>query len=91
MTPKTEHDMTEPHIKDFESALAELEGLVTQLEDGSLTLERSLELFERGVKLSRYCHGKLEAAERRLEVLTGRGETKPAPDELAEVGVDIDS
>lgn len=75
--------MTDAPIKDFESALAELETLVGQLEDGSLTLEQSLELFERGVSLSRYCHGKLEDAERRLEVLTDRGEPKPAPDSLA--------
>lgn len=78
--------MSAPQIKDFESALAELDGLVAQLEDGSLTLEKSLELFERGVELSRYCHGKLEAAERRLEVLTARGEPTPASDTLATIG-----
>ena len=74
----------EPSIKDFESALSELEALVVQLEDGSLSLEQSLQLFERGVKLSRYCHGRLEEAERRLEVLTERGEPRPAPDSLRE-------
>lgn len=79
----TDPETSDPQIKDFESALAELETLVTQLEDGSLTLEKSLELFERGVTLSRYCHGKLEEAERRLEVLNERGETQPAPPELA--------
>ena len=70
--------MTEPTIRDFESALTELEQLVQQLENGDLTLEKSLELFERGVELSRYCHTQLEAAERRLEVLDDRGEaTEP--------------
>ena len=76
----------EPSIKDFESALSELEALVGQLEDGSLPLEQSLQLFERGVKLSRYCHSRLEEAEPRLEVLTERGEPKPAPDSLREQG-----
>jgi exodeoxyribonuclease VII small subunit len=66
-------------IKDFESAIAELENIVKTLEEGDLALEKSLELFERGVALSRYCHGTLEQAERRIEVLTDRGEVKPAP------------
>jgi exonuclease VII small subunit len=35
-------------IKDFESAIAELEAIVKRLEDGDLPLEKSLELFERG-------------------------------------------
>ena len=45
--------MTNTTIRDFESALTELEHLVKQLENGDLTLEKSLELFERGVELSR--------------------------------------
>lgn len=64
---------------DFESALAELETIVTKLEQGDLALEQSLALFERGVQLSRLCHTKLEDAERRIEVLTERGEVRPAP------------
>ncbi|MEN9980177.1 MAG: exodeoxyribonuclease VII small subunit, partial [candidate division WOR-3 bacterium] len=40
---------------DFEQALAELEKIVKQLENGSLPLEQSLALFERGVKLARQC------------------------------------
>ncbi len=68
-----------PTIKDFESALAELESIVKTLEDGQLPLEKSLELFERGVELSRFCHTRLEKAERRIEVLTERGEPRPAP------------
>ena len=71
-------------IKDFESALTELESLVTTLEDGNLSLERSLELFERGVKLSRYCHARLEEAEKRIEVLTDQGEVKSAVAELSD-------
>lgn len=66
--------------RDFETALAELERIVKTLEEGDLPLERSLELYERGVALSRFCHETLEAAERRIEVLTERGELKPAPD-----------
>lgn len=72
-------------IQDFESAIAELEAIVKRLEGGDLPLEQSLELFERGVQLSRFCHSKLEEAERRVELLTERGEVKPAPPSL---GVD---
>ena len=69
----------DPTIKDFESAIAELESIVKRLEEGDLALETSLELFERGVQLSRFCHSKLEEAERRVEILNDRGELRPAP------------
>lgn len=65
-------------IKDFESAIGELEKIVKQLEEGDLPLDRSLALFERGVELSRYCHDQLGAAQRRIEILTERGEIKDA-------------
>lgn len=65
-------------IKDFESAIAELETIVKRLEDGDLSLDQSLALFERGVTLSRYCHDQLGAAERRIEQLTDRGELRDA-------------
>jgi exodeoxyribonuclease VII small subunit len=69
-------------IKDFEGAIAELEGIVKKLEEGDLPLEQSLGLYERGVQLSRFCHARLEAAERRIDILTDRGELKPAPSSL---------
>jgi exodeoxyribonuclease VII small subunit len=71
--------MTDPTIKDFESALAELDTIVKALEEGDLSLEKSLELYERGVQLSRFCHSRLEGAERRIEILNERGEIKTAP------------
>lgn len=70
--------MTSASIKDFESAIAELEKIVKQLEEGDLPLDKSLALFERGIELSRYCHDQLAAAERRIELLTERGELKDA-------------
>ncbi|MEO8520866.1 MAG: exodeoxyribonuclease VII small subunit [Acidobacteriota bacterium] len=83
--------VTDPTIKDFESAIAELERLVKTLEDGDLPLEKSLELFERGVQLSRFCHAKLEEAERRVEILSDRGETRPAPASLVNDADDGDA
>lgn len=55
--------------KSFESSLAELEQIVTKLEGGDLPLEESLELFEKGIKLSRECRERLTKAERRIEIL----------------------
>ena len=72
----------DPSIKDFEGAIAELESIVKKLEEGDLALEQSLALYERGVQLSRFCHGRLEEAERRIEVLSDRGELRPAPASL---------
>ena len=66
-------------IKDFESAITELETIVKTLEEGDLALEKSLALYERGVTLSRFCHAQLEEAERRVEVLNERAEIKTAP------------
>ena len=63
-------------IKDFEAALTELEAIVKKLEENEQTLESSLALYERGVQLSRFCHTRLEEAERRIEVLHERGVTK---------------
>ena len=53
----------------FEASLDELEKVVKELEAGDLPLERSLELFERGVALSAACRKQLEAAETRVEIL----------------------
>jgi len=74
--------MSDTSIKDFEAAIAELETIVKKLEEGDLALEQSLALYERGVELSRYCHARLEDAERRIELLGERGELKPAPSAL---------
>ncbi len=65
-------------VKDFEAAIAELETIVRKLEEGDLPLEKSLELYERGVQLSRFCHTRLEEAEKRIEILNERGDLRPA-------------
>jgi exodeoxyribonuclease VII small subunit len=69
----------DPTVKDFEAAIAELETIVKKLEEGDLALETSLQLYERGVHLSRFCHARLEEAERRIEILNERGELRTAP------------
>ncbi len=65
----------------FETALGKLEEIVKKLEGGDLPLDDSLKMFEEGIKLSRICSGKLDAAERRIEILMkddqGKLETRP--------------
>ena len=54
---------------DFEKRLERLETIVTKMESGDLTLDDSLKLFEEGVRLSRECHGELEKAEQKVQIL----------------------
>ncbi|MBM4338574.1 MAG: exodeoxyribonuclease VII small subunit [Deltaproteobacteria bacterium] len=53
----------------FEDALQKLEKIVSQLEEGDISLEESLKLFEEGIRLSRFCGQKLDEAEKRVEIL----------------------
>jgi exodeoxyribonuclease VII small subunit len=55
--------------KRFEEALQELESIVQRLEDGNLSLDDSLSLFEEGIKLSRLCAQRLDEAEKKIELL----------------------
>jgi len=55
----------------FEQALAALEQILRDLEDGRLGLAESLARYEQGIKLLKSCHAQLEQAERRIELLTG--------------------
>jgi len=54
----------------FESAMIELEELVTKIETGNLSLEESLKEFENGIKLSRICQSALKDAEQRVKILS---------------------
>ena len=64
----------------FESGLQQLESIVKEMEGGELPLERALELFERGMKLSDACRKQLQDAETRVEILIRRaGEMQPEP------------
>ena len=55
----------------LEEALDDLERIVAELEEGKLSLEESLGLFEKGMRLVRLCNAKLEFAEQKIEILTG--------------------
>jgi exodeoxyribonuclease VII small subunit len=62
----------------FEQGLERLEKIVQELETGDLALERALELFEEGMKLSVACRKKLEEAENRVEILLKKSDGKIA-------------
>lgn len=64
MTDKLPEDLT------FEAALAQLEEIVTRLEEGDLTLAESVALFERGQLLTAFCQKTLDEAELRVRQLT---------------------
>lgn len=60
-----------PSERSFEEAIARLDEIVQRLETGNIALDESLSLFEEGIGLAKYCSGRLDAAEGRLEVLMG--------------------
>ena len=68
-------------VPTFEEALARLETIVRELEEADLPLERSLTVFEEGVRLSRLLHERLNEAERKVEILMKNeaGEKVPVP------------
>ncbi len=70
----------------FEEAVSRLEKIVQQLEEGEKSLEGSLKLFEEGIKLSKFCSGKLEEAKKKIEILTKseKGELSAKPFNLEE-------
>lgn len=76
----SQFDATRPHDQgetqesaalpqDFESALAELESLVAQMESGEMDLEHSLKAYQRGVKLAKICQTRLQHVEQQVLVL----------------------
>ena len=72
---------TEKETRTFEKSLGELEQIVRRLEGGELTLDDSLQAFEKGVGIARECEKHLEEAKGKIEQLTRMesGETKAVP------------
>ena len=64
--------------KSFEETMAELEGIVEKLERGELPLDESIDFFQRGIELSKYCSKRLDELERKITVLVedGKGEVR---------------
>ena len=71
--------------QDFETALAQLEALVGQMESGSLPLDQSLAAYQKGVELARICQRRLDQAEQQVKVLQGNL-LKPYADDMDDEG-----
>jgi exodeoxyribonuclease VII small subunit len=70
--------------KTFEQALAALEVIVQELEDGDLPLEKALQKFEEGIALSRFCAARLDETEKKITLLTqaADGSVREIPGDL---------
>ena len=70
---------------EFEKAFQNLEKIVQRLEGEELPLDESLQLFEEGIRLSRFCHQRLEEVEKKIELILadakGQPVTEPFEDE----------
>ncbi len=71
MNNSPDNPLTPPEALSYEQALAELEQIITALENGKTSLQESLALFERGQALAQRCAGLLEETELRVRQLTG--------------------
>ncbi len=89
MTAKKEPDVTEKNTDiaalPFEQAMAELEGIVERLEKGSVALEESIAIYERGEALKRHCETLLKSAEQRIEKINLGTDGKPKGTEPLDV------
>ena len=72
MKKKDEIDASSP--ESFESAMEQLETLVSRMESGDLSLEESLKAFEQGVQLTRFCQDQLKNAELKVQELNSKRE-----------------
>jgi exodeoxyribonuclease VII small subunit len=86
---KKEPDVTENNADitalPFEQAMAELEGIVERLEKGSVALEESIAIYERGEALKKHCETLLKSAEQRIEKITLGADGKPKGTEPLDV------
>ncbi len=74
----------------FESDLAALEAIIAKMEAGSLSLEESLEAFEKGVKLTKQCQKTLASAEQKVKVLTAKTD-QPDHDQISSKPFTLDA
>ena len=71
---------SEPEKPTFEQALAELEKIVADLEQGKIPLEDSIDKYEQGMKMIKHCRDVLEQAEKRIETIAAEKEPPSSTD-----------
>jgi exodeoxyribonuclease VII small subunit len=82
--------MTRTRANDFEKSFQQLEKIVQRLESEELPIDESLELFEEGIRLSRFCNSKLEEVEKKIELILAdaKGQPRVEPFEAEELTED---
>ena len=70
--------MARTRANEFEKAFQQLEKIVQRLESEELPLDESLQLFEEGIRLSRFCNQKLEEVEKKIELILADSKGQPA-------------
>lgn len=68
---------TRPRSNEFEKSFQQLEKIVQRLESEELPLDESLQLFEEGIRLSRFCHSRLEEVEKKIELILADAKGEP--------------
>lgn len=71
--------------KTFEQSIAELEKIVAELENGDVSLDDSLSLFEKGIKLSKNCQKMLDEAEKKVSILMTNEDGEIKKEEFADL------
>jgi exodeoxyribonuclease VII small subunit len=82
--------MSRPRSNDFEKKFQELERIVQRLESEELPLDESLQLFEEGIRLSRFCHQRLEEVEKKIELILADAKGQPRVEPFAAEADDED-
>ena len=75
---------------DFEKSFQNLEKIVQRLESEELPLDESLQLFEEGIRLSRFCHQRLEEVEKKIELILADAKGQPVVEPFEEEDVHDD-
>jgi len=73
---------------EFETAFQKLEKIVQRLEGEELPLDESLQLFEEGIRLSRFCHQRLEEVEKKIELILADAKGQPVTEPFEEADED---
>lgn len=73
-----------PRANEFEKAFQQLEKIVQRLESEELPLDDSLQLFEEGIRLSRFCHQRLEEVEKKIETILADAKGQPVTEPFDE-------
>jgi exodeoxyribonuclease VII small subunit len=69
---------------DFEKSFQQLEKIVHRLESEEMPLDESLQLFEEGIRLSRFCHQRLEEVEKKIELILADAKGQPVTEPFAD-------